>query len=191
MTWAPDYLTTDDVRAYLRIDDTLDDEQVTIWISTASRAVDEHCRRQFGKVDTAEARTFSSAYSSTACGYVVQLDDVQDVTDLEVIDTDGDPVTDYSLTPLNAQLTGIPYGRLISSTSGDVTVTALWGWTAVPQAVKAATLLQTARFAARRDSPFGISGSPDEGGEMRLLAALDPDLRTSLRPYVRRAWRFG
>jgi len=85
----------------------------------------------------------------------------------------------------------MPYGRLVSATSGDLTVTALWGWTEVPQAVKAATLLQVARFAARRDSPYGIAGSPDEGGEMRLLAALDPDLRTSLRPYVRRAWRFG
>ncbi len=191
MSWQPDYVTAEEARAYLRIEDQVDDDELSMWISTASRAVDQHCGRQFGQVATAEARTFSSAYSASACGYVVHLDDVQDITDLAVVDSDSEAVTDYSLTPLNAPAYGMPYGRLVTSSSGAVTVTALWGWAAVPQAVKAATLLQVARFAARRDSPYGIAGSPNEGGEMRLLAALDPDLRTSLRPYVRRAWRFG
>lgn len=191
MSWQPDYVTPAEARAYLRIEDALDDTQLAMWISTASRAVDEHCGRQFGQVATAQARTFSSAYSPSACGYVVRLDDLQDVTGLAVIDSEGDPVADFSLTPLNAPAYGMPYARLVTALSGDVTVTARWGWTAVPQAVKAATLLQVARFAIRRDSPYGIAGSPTEGGEMRLLAVLDPDLRTSLKPYVRRAWRFA
>ena len=58
---------------------------------------------------------------------------------------------------------------------------------AVERAVKAGLFLQGARLAARRDSPFGISGSPSEQGEIRLLAQLDPDFKTSLKP-LRREW---
>lgn len=191
MSWAPDYVTAAEAKAYLRFDDTQDDVQLSMWITAASRAVDQFCGRQFGQVDSLEERTYPSAYSSSACGWVAQVDDVQDVTGLAIVDSDGETVTDFSLTPLNATALGVPYVRLVTSTCKDLTVTALWGWTAVPQAVKAATLLQTARLSARRDSPFGIAGSPAEQGEIRLLAQLDPDLRTSLRPYVRKAWRVG
>ena len=51
-----------------------------------------------------------------------------------------------------------------------------------------ATLLQASRLAARRDSPFGVAGSPDAGSEMRLLARVDPDVAVALEPYRRRIW---
>jgi hypothetical protein len=63
-----------------------------------------------------------------------------------------------------------------------------WGWPTVPTPAKVATMLQTARLAARRDSPFGIAGSPSEGSELRLLATLDPDLKTSLTAFRRDWW---
>jgi hypothetical protein len=64
-----------------------------------------------------------------------------------------------------------------------VKVTALWGWTAVPVAVKQATLLQASRFFSRRHSPYGVAGSPELGSEIRLLARVDPDVGVSLRDY--------
>jgi hypothetical protein len=72
-----------------------------------------------------------------------------------------------------------------SSDDYEATITVKWGWTAFPVPVVNAAKLQTARFVARRDSPYGIAGSPDQGSEMRLLARVDPDVAVILRPFVR------
>jgi hypothetical protein len=45
-----------------------------------------------------------------------------------------------------------------------------------------ATLIQAARLFTRRQSPFGIAGSPDLG-TVRLSAKLDADVETLLRPF--------
>jgi len=60
-----------------------------------------------------------------------------------------------------------------------------WGWSAVPVPVKEATYLQASRFHSRRDSPYGIAGSPDQGSELRLLSRVDPDVAVSLSDFVR------
>ncbi len=188
MTWEPDYVTVPELKSYLRIDDTADDVLLAVWVTTASRAVDTFCHRQFGQVDTLEARTFRPCWDA-AGGYSVEIDDLQDVDGLLVLDSAGIPVLTYTLAPDNAPQRGRPYTRLAAAGPGPLTITALWGWAAVPAAVKSATLLQAARFAARRDSPFGIAGSPSEGSELRLLASLDPDLKTSLgAKYRREVW---
>jgi hypothetical protein len=182
--WEPDYVTADELKTYLRVDDVDDADMMAIWITTASRAVDTYCHRQFGKVDAPEARTYSGG--PCGYGYVVQIDDVQ--TALTSVTAGGVAVTDYDLEPVNGPQKGRPYTRLVTRTRGPLVVTAEWGWTAVPVPVKNATLIQAARLAARRDSPFGIAGSPTEGSELRLLAALDPDLKTSLGSKYRREW---
>jgi hypothetical protein len=48
-------------------------------------------------------------------------------------------------------------------------------------------MLQASRFYARRDSPYGVAGSPDLGSEVRLLSKVDPDVAVSLADYVRPA----
>jgi hypothetical protein len=188
VTWAPDYVTVAELKAYLRITDTSDDVQVALWVTTASRAVDDHCGRQFGQVAEAEARTYTTAYDRFAYNYGVEIDDLQDITDLEVADSGEAAITDYTLWPRNAVAKGRPYERITDAASGAITITGLWGWSAVPVPVKMATLIQASRFAARRDSPFGVAGSPSEGSEVRLLAALDPDLKTSLTAFRRKWW---
>lgn len=188
MTWEPDYVTASELKAYLRISDTDDDTLVAVWVTTASRAVDAYCGRQFGQVATAEARTFTPAYDRHLARYTVEIDDLQDITGLQVADADEVAVTEYTLEPVNGPARGKPYERIVVAGCGALTITALWGWSSVPVAVKNATLLQAARLAARRDSPFGIAGSPSEGSEMRLLATLDPDLKTSLGTYRRQWW---
>lgn len=184
MAWAPDYVTPSELQSYLK-DEYLDAALLAAWATTASRAVDEYCGRQFGQVAAPEARVYQGQ-NLGAAGWRFEMDDLQDLTGLAVADAGGSPVTGYGFGPANAVAKGRPYEWMTARSAGDLTITGRWGWSQIPAAAKTATLLQAARLAARRDSPFGISGSPQEQGELRLLAALDPDLRTSLKPLVRR-----
>ena len=188
MTWAPDYCTSSELKSYLKIDDTADDTLVALWVTTVSRNVDDHCGRQFGQVAALETREYRAAYDRHEGGWFADIDDVQDVDDLTVIDENADTVTDYTLLPVNAAKKGKPYTRIQVPGCGPYTIDALWGWTAVPAAVKVGIFLQAARLEARRQSPFGVAGSPEQGSELRLLAQLDPDFRTSLKPFVRGWW---
>lgn len=190
MTWAPDYVTTAELKSYLRISDTDDDTLLAFWITSASRAVDEHCGRQFGLVGSTEVREYTPVYDSHLRTYVTEIDDLAADTSLIVLDADAVEIDEYTLQPVNALLKGKPYERIYFDTcTASVTLSsAKWGWTAVPSAAKVATMLQSARLAARRDSPYGIAGSPSEGSEMRLLATLDPDLKTMLGAFRRDWW---
>lgn len=211
MTWAPDYCTSDEVKSYLRIDDTADDAFVALWITAASRNVDDFCGRQFGQVAAAEDRYYPGMWDAHERALFIEIDDVQDVTGLTVTDPNGNAVagSDYALLPRNAAAKGRPYERIRvrpaswpgtlpygpffprPGVSHEYTVHALYGWNQAadgPAVAKTGLLLQAARLAKRRDSPFGISGSPQEQGEVRLLAQLDADLRTSLKPFQRLWW---
>lgn len=208
MTWAPDYATTADVKSYLRINDTADDVLLALWITAASRAVDNFCGRQFGTVAVAESRTYEARWDSHISCWVVQIDDVYNGT-ITVTGPNSEAITDFELGPINAVQKGKVYERLLLTNPGSpnacgwfwqypqvtqnhrvkITVNSdKWGWPTVPTPAKTATMLQTARLAARRDSPFGIAGSPSEGSELRLLATLDPDLKTSLSAFRRDWW---
>lgn len=187
MTWAPDYVTSAELQSYLK-DEYLDGALLAAWITTASRSVDTYCHRQFGKVGAVESREYTVSWDRHMQCYVGYIDDVQTVDSMVVVDENATEVTAYTLGPVNALKKGRPYERIYSDVAGPLLVQALWGWTDVPAAVKTATLLQAARLSARRDSPFGISGSPQEQGELRLLAQLDPDLRTSLSGFRREVW---
>lgn len=54
----------------------------------------------------------------------------------------------------------------------------------IPDAVKLACLLQASRFFIRKNAPFGVAGSPQDGSEIRLLARLDPDVLVMLGPFI-------
>lgn len=195
MTWAPDYVESDDMRDFLRIEDaedTADDTLIASVISAASRAVDRSCGRQFGKVATSTTRRYTAAWSPQRGRYTVSIDDLSTSTGLTVT-SDGTAVTDYTLMPLNAEADGRPYTWIVFDASvatgeGDISLTSnAWGWASVPAPVVHATKLQASRFMKRRDAPFGVAGSPDTGSELRLLARLDPDVEVLLAGY-RRLW---
>lgn len=197
MTWAPDYITAAELKSYLRITDTADDALVDLWVTTVSRNVDDYCGRQFGQVASAEDRYYPTFYDRPEGAWFAELDDLDDTTGLTLADEDGTAVTaatsttdGYTLLPRNAPVKGYPYTqvKLTGWSGGELTAHGLWGWSAVPSAVKTGMFLQAARLAARRDSPFGISGSPQMQGEIRLLAQLDVDFRTSLKPFKRDWW---
>lgn len=201
MAWAPDYVEVEELRNFLRISDTDDDSELAFAIAAASRAVDQDTNRQFGVVGSAEEWFYTARWDRKRCRWVVDIDDLMSTSNFaaETQDSDGDTVgaiDDYFLEPRNAAARGLPWTQLVvkpdssfkpTGRENEVAVTALWGWTAVPGAVKQATLLQASRLFARRSSPYGIAGSPDTGSELRLLARVDPDVSVALRPY-RRWW---
>ncbi len=204
MAWRPAYATSTQLRDYLRIGDGDDDTRISGVLEAASRAVDRHCHRQFGKVDAAELRRYSAVLDRSASHqrpgldrprWIIDIDDVHTTTDLAVVIRTAS-VTTYTLEPINAAAEGRPWETLIiDATSGirpygephEVYVTAQYGWASVPVAVREATLLQAARLFKRQDAPFGVAGSPDLGSEMRLLAKVDPDVAVTLRDF-RRDW---
>lgn len=183
------YVTDAEVKAALGVSDTNDDAAVATATAATNRLIDAYTNRRFDKTATTETRI----YTATATKGRVIVDDIATATGL-VVGADGLTLTaptDYRLHPLNSELHGLPFTYL-SGTDwptgvGDVKVTATYGWPAVPAEVKQAALLQSLRLVKRRHAPFGISGSPEVGGEMRLLSRLDPDVENLLR-HLRRLW---
>lgn len=193
MAWAPDYVTATELKAFLKIGDTVDDAELGFAITAASRAIDRAANRQFGLVAAPEARKYTARWDSDRGRYVVDIDDLMTVTGLTVTGEAG-AIDVFAKQPGNADLNGTPWTRLVvDPTSATLptlkedttTVTARYGWTTVPTAVKQATLLQASRFFKRRGAPFGIAGSPELGSELRLLAKVDPDVAVVLGPYTR------
>lgn len=205
MAWRPDYCTVDELQTFVGIPtaDTVDDAALGSAITAASRAIDSWCGRQFGVLSVAAARYYTWDGRYLECRPALRVDDIQTVTSLAVAVTAGTeglfPTvktsgTDFDLWPFNAAADGEPWTHLLSRTSSawpsssrGISVTALFGWTAVPGVVKEATLIQAARWFKRKDSPFGIAGSPELGGELRLLERLDADVAVLLTS-VRRPW---
>lgn len=203
MALFPDYASLSEMRAYLRIDDeydTTDDAQLALAITAASRAIDRSTNRQFGLSASAVARVYTAEWSTTHSRYTADIDDVMTTASMVVKTADSTEGsydtthTDYQLLPFNAAGDTRPWTRVMfpRGTSvpcgpGRIQVTASWGWSTVPDTIKQACLIQASRFHKRRDSPFGIAGSPDLGNELRLLDRLDPDVAVLLSPY-RRWW---
>lgn len=197
MGWAPDYIDVEAAAKFLKIDDDYDHDELLDFIGAASAAINRHTHRQFGLVDAAEERFYRARPDYERGLWVVDIDDVM-TTAGAAVEVDGTTITtaNYTLEPRNAAAKGRPWTRLVLGSSAeatptgieyDVAVTLRWGWSAFPRAIVAACKLQTSRFHARRDSPFGVAGSPDTGGELRLLAKVDPDVGVSLTDYVRTA----
>lgn len=205
MTWEPDYVTRAEFKHFARIDDadTQDDPEIDVAISMSCRAVDKQAGRQFGKVALAEAREYTAYFSRSRGFWMVETEDVQDVTGLTVtFDTAADGTFSTVIAtglvfpwPRNAAAKGRPYERLafrsaavLDARQFGVRVSAIWGWTTCPTPIKGAVNMQVNRMHARRDAPFGVVGSPEQGSELRLLAKLDPDVVVAVERYKRRAW---
>jgi hypothetical protein len=202
MSWAPDYATLAQAREYVtRHSSTVDDEFLALDVTAASRAVDRAANRQFGLVGSVEERFYTPYWDRRRSRWVVDFDDLQTTTgfDPQLQDVDGTDlgaIDDYVLEPRNAAAKGRPWERMVirptsaylpTGLRDQAAFTASWGWSAVPDPIIQATLMQTNRFQTRRGSPYGIAGSPDEGSEMRLLARLDPDVAVVIGTY-RRWW---
>jgi len=207
------YATTIDLRKTLGIEDTLDDELLTLAVTSASRWIDRECARRFYRdalVDTGDvdvdlddldvtlARTYQPSGTTD-----LEVDDFDPSTPIVVeLDVDGDGTfasaltlnADYFALPLNRE-TGWPCTALRRIGAGwpvtvngrpTVRVAARWGWPAVPDAVKQACLIRAMDIFKQKDAPFGVAGFGDFGAvRVRANAEVD-DL---LFPYRRRSKR--
>jgi hypothetical protein len=115
-------------------------------LDTASRAIESFTRRQFNKSSTATARRFRALDPER-----LPVDDFYTLTGL-VISVNGTAwvLTDVEARPpdgiVNGQ-SGWPFSDLLTvartwppGRRAKVTVTAKWGWTAVPEGIRQATL---------------------------------------------------
>jgi hypothetical protein len=196
MAWAPAYASVAELRSFIQDGGTSNTAELTLAIETASRSVDKACNRQFGLVAASEDRFYTAFYDRYACRWVIEIDDLMTVTGLVINAalTEGvyDKVIDvFTLTPTNSAVIGRPWRKIVVGLASanqpvlhGVQVTAKYGWIAVPDTIKMATLIQAARLFARRAAPFGIAGNP-EVGQLRLPDKLDVDLVVSVQPYVR------
>ena len=186
------YCSLAEIKASAGITDSVDDTMLELAVESASRFVDSYTQRYFYNAGTA-TRLFVPQDS-----YVTEIDDSISISVLQTSDGDTFGTTwaakDYQLEPLNGNvdgLTGHPATRiravddfLFTVLDGEATVriTGVWGWSAVPIAVKQATVIQAARIFKRNDSPLGIAGF-GEMGAVRVGVQLDPDVKHLIDVY--------
>jgi hypothetical protein len=186
------YASLADVKAALRITDSVDDSLLEMAIESASRLIDGYTYRYFYNAGTA-TRDFVASDS-----YLTIIDDLISLSELKTTDEIGSEYVtwgsaDYQLRPVNGKQDGlnVPYTSILSTDDllfnilGEqalVRVTGVWGWTAVPIAIKQATVIQSSRIYKRLDSPLGVAGFGDLGA-IRVGRALDPDVEQLVMPY--------
>ena len=186
------YCTLADVKAALRITDSVDDSLLEMAVESASRLIDGYAYRYFYNAGTA-TRDFVAEDS-----YLTIIDDLISISELKTTDEIGsDYVTwsadDYQLRPVNGKIDGlsVPYTSILSTDDllfnikgqqALVRVTGVWGWSAVPIAIKQACVIQASRIYKRLDSPLGVAGFGDLGA-IRVGRALDPDVEQLVMPY--------
>jgi hypothetical protein len=186
------YCTLAEIKSSARITDSVDDTMLELAVESASRMVDSYTQRYFYNAGTA-TRLFAPQDS-----YVAEIDDLITLTTLQTSDGDAFGTTwaakDYQLEPLNGNVDGLtnhPATRIravddfiFNVLDGEATVRVIgvWGWSAVPTAVKQATIIQAARIFKRNDSPLGIAGF-GEMGAIRVGVQLDPDVKHLIDVY--------
>jgi hypothetical protein len=168
-----------------------DSDEIDQVVTAVSRAVDDYCGRFFYSV--------AGTVVFTANDYMfLPIGDWVSVTTIKT-DEDNSGTVHKTLTPnmdyrlqQNTTFPGWPFTAIQITSFGSntlpvgvtqgVEVVGTRGWSAVPEPIRAAALIQSVRVHARRATPFGVAGSP-EGGIVRLLSRLDPDVELMVRPY--------
>jgi hypothetical protein len=186
------YASLSEIKTSARITDSVDDSLLELAVESASRMIDSYTQRYFYNAGT-DVRLFVPADN-----YITEIDDLVTLTTLQTSDGDRFGTTwqtyDYQLEPLNGVVDGLtshPATRiravdnyLFNLLDGEATVriTGVWGWSAVPTAVKQAAVIQAARIFKRNDSPLGVAGFGDMG-VIRVGSQLDPDVRQLVEVY--------
>lgn len=187
------YASTAQIKAALRITDSVDDALINMAGSAASELIDSYTGRTFG---TATAtRLFAPAND-----FVLEVDDLAGTAITVVSSSNGDGVwdqawaaTDYQLEPLNGIADGIswPYTRLraindlrwpVEPSGATVKITGTFGFPSIPVSVVQAAIITGARLFKRYESPLGVLGGSDFG-VVRVSRSVDPDVAILLDPY--------
>jgi hypothetical protein len=186
------YATLQEVKNSLRITDSIDDTMLEVAIESASRMIDGYTARTFSNAGTA-VRNFAATDDLNLI-----IDDAISVSEVASTDEIGGSytiwkVTDYQLEPVNSRSDGLymPYTGIraindyawpVVDQQALVRITGVWGFPAVPIAIKQATIIQASRLFKRLDSPLGVAGFGDMGA-IRVGRYLDPDVEQLAMPF--------
>ena len=193
------YCSLNEVKAALRITDSVDDSLLEMAVESASRLIDGFTNRLFYNDGT--ATRYFVAQSDT----LLYVDDIPGTTagTAITIQTSDDGITfdttwsytngDFQLEPLNAVADGIDFSFYRIRATEDffwpilglealVKITSPWGWAAVPIAIKQACVIQSSRIFTRLQSPLAVAGF-NELGVVRVTRYLDPDVEQLVMPF--------
>ena len=195
------YCTLAEIKAFVNIVDSNDNDELEDAVNSASRQIDAYCGRKF----YADGATSAKVYR-TRNPYMVVVDDISTSTGLVLKYDDSDdgtyettvPSTDFILLPLNGEsfgIDGLGFTSIELLTDGPhefptthtnnrprIQVTANWGFAAVPEPVRQACLMLSSENFAMRNTPLGIAGV----GEFGVLAVRqNRQITRMLDPYRR------
>jgi hypothetical protein len=191
------YATLAEFKASVGITDSTDDTALQSVLDATDQLINNYCDIKVGFGQTASQARYYTADNLT----FVLTDPIVSVSAVQT-DDDGDgtyettwSATDYVLAPRNAALDTRPYTEVDTAPNEPkvfttlylgVKITGVFGWPAVPSAVKQAALIQAGAVWSSRTAPFGIIGSQDQGTVMRMSRALHPEAQVLLEPYRNR-----
>jgi hypothetical protein len=189
------YCSLADLKAALRVQDSIDDSLLELAIESASREIDGYCERVF------YSTTGTRVYAPTNV-FTVTTDDIISVTTLK---SSSDGVTyditwatsDYQLEPLNNLAGGLvtPFTRIRATGNylmpsfsvgtfyeleALIQVVGVFGWSAIPAAIRQATVILAMRLFKRLDAPLGMISN--DLGSMRV-GRFDPDVEALVAPF--------
>lgn len=197
------YVDKTTFKAYIGLSGTAQDDNIDKALDSASRLIDAICGRKFSQDDSANAKVFTPKNSlyldtpdiSTTTGLIVKLDDNDDGTYETTLTIN----TDFIVEPSNPRIIHItggttyyePYNKITildtrsserfdPTIKNNVQVTAKWGYSAIPEDIKTATLIQALRYFKRKDTPFNTYGDVNTGVS-ELFSRIDPDVQTILK----------
>ncbi len=188
------YCTLSDLKESLNIEDIQDDTALEAAIMASSRMIDDYTGRFFYRDGTTGSPV--TRYYTAQDFYTTNTDDFISINEIATDDNFNQTyetvwsTSDFMVEPINNPRRGWPYTRLLAigayifpyNLPQSVRVKAVWGYSSVPHEVAMACKLQSSRLFVRRQSPFGIAGTP-ELGTVRLGSRLDPDVEVLLRPF--------
>ena len=193
------YATLAQFKAAVGITDNTDDTALQNVLDATDTLIDLYCDRKTGFGTATETRY----YTAEDYEYVL-TDDLVSITTLKTDDdangtyeTTWVSGTDYVLAPRNAALDGFPYTEVDTSVSWPrnfpkdvylgVEILGVFGFPSVPSAVVQAEIIQANAVWSSRTAAFGIVGSVDLGGVLRMSRALHPEAALILEPYRKRS----
>lgn len=201
MALGDSYATLAELKSYMAgsIDEDVIsyDPILTDALSSVSREIELHCHRQFNHADAVSARSYGpedvfSIVDGSGVIHWLTVDDFCETAGLVVLSGGTTwALSDCRLFPRNGIVggqTGWPYSEIHSASSlrfdssSDTSVTAKWGWAAVPAPVKQACLILALETFQIKNAPFGVANM-DAFGVIRVR---DNRMAVSkLAPYVR------
>ena len=194
------YRSVSELKGWLGLSGSGQDTNLGYALDAATAAIDSYAGRQFDIDGAVVTRLYDCEYMDYA-----EVDDIATSTGLIVktLNADGSVNetltlnTDYYLAPYNADKVEpvMPFTKIIMAIekSGKVlptehrqglSVTAKFGFSAVPDAIEQATLIQASRYFQRKNSPMGFSGNPETGQPaVVFLSELDPDVKNLVKTF--------